>query len=82
MPCGTPAVLELAYVKEKYPVTFDLLKGFNEAGIGKLYAEYSNAKAWKDNVNYYYNSLVTIAGDIYVKAELLQREETAEKRAA
>lgn len=71
--------VELSYVKEKYPVTFDLLKGFNEAGIGKLYAEYSDAKAWKDDVNYYYNSLVTTAGDIYVKAELLQREETAEK---
>ena len=31
--------VELAYVKENYPATFDLLKGYAEAGIGRLYDE-------------------------------------------
>ncbi len=71
--------VELAYVKEKYPVTFDMLKGFSEAGIGKLYDEYSEAKGWRDDVHYYDDLLTGAAYRIDVLAEYLQSGELTER---
>ena len=74
--------VELAYLKENYPVTFDLLKGFSEAGIGRLYDEYSRAMAWRDEVKYYYDLLVNTASQIFVLAESLQKDGMTEREQA
>ena len=71
--------VELAYIKEKYPTTFAMLKGYSEAGIGRLYDEYSAAKAWQDEVHYYDSLLVNGAARINVLAEYLQGEDLTER---
>ena len=71
--------VELAYVQKNYPTTFEMLKGFSEAGIGKLYGEYSAAKAWQDDVNYYEDLLMNTASRIDVLAKYLQSGELTER---
>ena len=71
--------VELAYVKENYPATFEMFKGYTEAGIGRLYDEYSEAKAWRDEIHYYDDLLVDTAAWIDVLAEYLQRDGITER---
>ena len=71
--------VELAYVKEKYPTTFSMLKGYSAAGIGRLYDEYSEAKAWRDDVYYYDSLLVNTAARINVLADYLKSGEISER---
>lgn len=71
--------VELAYVKENYPAAFEMFKGYTEAGIGRLYDEYSEAKAWRDEIHYYDDLLVDTAARIDVLAEYLQRDGITER---
>ena len=71
--------VELAYVKEHYPSTFGMLKSYSGAGIGRLYDEYSEAKAWRDDVHYYDDLLTSTAYRIDVLAEYLQSGEMTER---
>ena len=71
--------VELAYVKEHYPSTFSLLQGFSAVGIGQLYDEYSNARAWRDEVQHYENRLTQTAARIDVLANYLQSGEITER---
>ena len=74
--------VELAYVKDNYPATFDMLRSVSEAGIGRFYSEYSTAKAWQDDMNYYRNNLNSLAGEIYVLADYFQKGGLTEKEQA
>ena len=71
--------VELYYVKETYPVTFDLLKGFSEAGIGLLYDNYSKAMDLRDQVAYYHDQLAEASSRTYTLAQVLQTEELEDR---
>ncbi len=67
--------VELSYVKEQYPVTYEMLKGFSEAGIGLLYDNYSKAMDLRDEVAYYHNMLAQAASRTYTLIQVVQDEE-------
>ena len=71
--------VELYYVKDKYPVTFDLLKSFTEAGIGLLYDNYSKAMDLRDQVAYYHDRLAETASRTYTLAKLVQEEDLEDR---
>ena len=64
--------VELSYVKEQYPVTYEMLKGFSEAGIGLLYDNYSKAMDLRDEVAYYHNTLAQAASRTYTLIQVKQ----------
>ena len=67
-------------IKENHPLDYETLKKNYGGGIDMLYEEYSMAKEWQDEVNYYANRLPIIAGEIYNIAEAFQGEEALSER--
>ncbi|MBQ9252410.1 MAG: hypothetical protein IJ188_07235 [Clostridia bacterium] len=67
-------------IKENHPLDYETLKKNYGGGIDMLYEEYSMAKEWQDEVNYYANRLPILAGGIYNIAEAFQGEEALSER--
>ncbi len=71
--------VELCYVREHYPATFELLKGFSAAGIGLLYDNYSKARDLRDEVAYYHDELARESSRAYTLGLMVQENELDER---
>ena len=67
-------------IMENHPLDYETLKKNCGGGIDMLYEEYSLAKEWQDEVNYFANRLPILAGEIYNLADAFQGEESLSER--
>jgi len=67
-------------IKENHPLEYETLKKSCGGGIDMLYSEYSTAKEWQDEVNYFAERLPIVAGEIYNLADVFQGEESMSER--
>lgn len=67
-------------IRESQPLAYETLKNNCGSGIDMLYEEYSYAKAWQDEVNYYAERLPILAAEIYNIADAIQGEENLSER--
>ena len=67
-------------IRENHAQAYETLQATCGGGIAMLYSEYSMAKEWQDEVNYYAERLPILAGEIYNTAEALQGREDLSER--